>query len=143
MQTKQQHYLAELSSRILLDKMMPEDREYLASCIYAISLGQDANKIFKAGRSRGSSDKRMASTARIKLAITHIAALMRPSYQSDSDYSKLEPSGQGLSLQEALDKTAERFRIDRANLERYWHQAKRNGSGLPYSHFSWAETLPD
>ena len=106
MQTRQQYYLAELSSRILLDKMVPEDRHYLASCIYAISLGQDANKIFKNVRSRGSSDKRMASTARIKLAISFMAALMRPSYQSESDYSKLEPSGLGLSLQETLDKTA-------------------------------------
>ncbi len=143
MQTKQQYYLAELSSRILLDKMVPEDRHYLASCIYAISLGQDANKIFKNVRSRGSSDKRMASTARIKLAISFMAALMRPSYQSENDYSKLEPSGLGLSLQEALDKTAEDFGIDRSNLERYWHQAKRNGSGLLNSHFSWADTLPE
>ena len=136
MQTRQQYYLAELSSRILLDKMVPEDRHYLASCIYAISLGQDANKIFKNVRSRGSSDKRMASTANIKLAISVMAALMRPSYQSDSDYSILDPSGAGLSLQEALDKTAESFGIDRSNLERYWHQAKRNESGLLNSHFS-------
>ena len=143
MQTKQQYYLAELSSRILHDKMVPEDREYLASCIYAISLGQDANKIFKAGRSQGSSDKRMAATAQIKFAITQIAALMRPSYQSDQDYSILNPSGQGLSLQDALDKTAASSGIDRANLERYWHQAKRDGSSLLNSHFSWADTLPE
>ena len=126
MQTKQRYYLAELSSRILLDKMEPEDRHYLASCIYAISLGQDANKIFKAMRSRGSSDKRMASTARIKSAITHMAALMRPSYQSESDFSKLIPSGMGLSKKEALYRTAESFGIDEYSLERYWNEAKKN-----------------
>jgi hypothetical protein len=126
MQTKQRYYLAELSSRILLDKMEPQDRHYLASCIYLISKGQDANKIFKTGTSRGSSDKRMALTARIKSAITHMAALMRPSYQSESDFSKLIPSGMGLSKREALNRTAESFGVDEYSLERYWNDAKKN-----------------
>ena len=143
MQTKQQHYLAELSSRILLDKMVPEDREYLASCIYAISLGQDANKIFKAGRSQGSSDKRMAATARIKLAITHMAALMRPSYQSESDFSLLTPSGMGLSKKDALTRTAESFGIDEYALERYWNDAKKNELELLQPLVNLGDLLPE
>ncbi|MCX7222680.1 MAG: hypothetical protein NTW89_07290 [Burkholderiales bacterium] len=143
MQTKQQYYLAELSTRILLDKMAPEDRNYLAACIHAISLGQDANKIFKAARSKGSSDERMAATTRIKLAITHIAALMRPCYQSESDFSPSVPSGMGLSNRDALRRTAESFGIDEYTLERYWNDAKKNEPELLQPFIKFGDLLPE
>jgi hypothetical protein len=142
MQTQQQYYLAQLSTRILLDKMVPEDRHYLASCIYAISLGQDANKIFKTAKSKGSSDKRMESTARVKLAITHMAALMRSSYQSESDFSPLIPSGMGLPKKEALRRTAESFGIDQYSLERYWNKTKKEKPELLQPHVKLGNLFP-
>ena len=60
------------------------------------------------------------------LAITHMAALMRSSYQSESDFSPLIPSGMGLSKKDALSRTAESFGIDEYTLERYWNDVKKN-----------------
>jgi hypothetical protein len=142
MQTRQQYYLAALAHRISTDQMVSEDREYLAFCIHAISQGRDANKIFKAMRSKGSSDKRMETTARINLALTHLAALMRPRYQSESDDSLLIPSGMGLSKQEALKQTAESFGIDQDNLERYWNEAKKNEPHLLQPLVKFGDLLP-
>ena len=156
MQTKQQYYLAELSSRILLDKMEQEDRHYLASCIYAISLGKDPREVFSSSKAKGSTGERDKATIRKNMAISLIAALIRPRYTSDTDFSVMNPSGEGLSELEALEKVYELFKsedgqskgdnddydISFATLQRYWSDAKKDQPELLKSHFSHGDLLP-
>ena len=112
MLTKQQYFLEELAKRILLEKITPEDRHYLSSCIYALSRGEDAREIFKTAKAKGARNERVQGTFRKKMAITLIAAYMRPKYESESDFSRLIPSGEGLSEKEAIDKAYAIFKVE-------------------------------
>jgi hypothetical protein len=157
MQTRQQYYLAELSSRILLDKMVPEDRHYLASCIYAISLGHDPQKIFKTANAKGARIERLQASYRTKMAIRLVAAYMRPKYENDSDFSLLMPSGEGLSEKEALKEAYaflkneygtskpenDGYYITFETLVRYWNDAKKNKPELLQPFVKFGDLLPE
>ena len=156
MQTKQRYYLAELSSRILLDKMEPEDRDYLASCIYLISLGNDPREVFSSSKAKGSTGERDKATIRKNMAISLIAALIRPRYKSDTDFSVMNPSGEGLSEEEALERAYEFFKsrdgqskgdnddydISFATLQRYWSDAKKDKPELLQIFVKYGDLLP-
>ena len=157
MLTKQQYFLEELAKRILLEKITPEDRHYLSSCIYALSRGEDAREIFKTAKAKGARNERVQGTFRKKMAITLIAAYMRPKYESESDFSRLIPSGEGLSEKEAIDKAYAIFKVEDGKsksdndgyyisyqtLERYWNDAKKKNPELLQPHFLYSDTLPD
>jgi hypothetical protein len=157
MQTKQRYYLAELSSRILLDKMAPEDRHYLAFCIYAISEGNDPRKIFKTANAKGARNERLQATHQKIMAIGLVAAYMRPKYENDSDFSLLMPSGEGLSEKEALEKAYAVFKneygtskpendgyhITFETLVRYWNDAKKNKPELLQPFVKFGDLLPE
>lgn len=156
MQTQQRYYLGELSSRILLNKMEPEDRHYLASCIYAISSGKDPREVFSSAKAKGSTAERDKATIRKNLAISLTAALIRPRNKNDTDFSAMNPSGEGLSEEEALEKVYEFFKsedgqskgdnddydISFATLQRYWSDAKKDQPELLKCHFSHGDLLP-
>lgn len=49
MQTKHKHYLAELSTRTLLDKILPEDWKYFSFCFSGMAAASSPNsKMFNA-----------------------------------------------------------------------------------------------
>ncbi len=157
MQTKQQYFMEELAKRILLEKITTEDRHYLASCIYALSRGEDAREIFKTAKAKGARKERVQATFRKKMAITLIVAYMRPKYESESDFSPLIPSGEGLSEKEAIDKAYAIFKVEDEKsksdndgydisyqtLERYWNEAKKKNPELLQPHFLHSDILPD
>jgi hypothetical protein len=122
MKTKQQLLLGELAHRIEQNVMTPEDRHYLSTCLQAISNGHDASKVFKTKRLRGASNSKLEASARKKMVVLYMAALMRPKYQSESDFSILIPSGEGLSKEDAIGRAADHFRMDISTVERYWNE---------------------
>jgi len=156
MKTQQQFLLGELAHRIEQNAMTAEDRHYLASCMYALSRGEDARKIFKTAKAKGAREERLEATNRKRLAITLIASYMRPKYESNSDFSPLIPSGEGLSEKDALEKAYAIFKVAGGKsqnkndgyyisydaLERYWNDAKKNHPELLQPYFSYRDTLP-
>jgi hypothetical protein len=82
---------------------------------------------------------------------------MRPKYESESDFSRLIPSGEGLSEKEAIDKAYAIFKVEDGKsksdndgyyisyqtLERYWNDAKKKNPELLQPHFLYSDTLPD
>jgi hypothetical protein len=58
------------------------------------------------------------------MAIKQIVTLVRPAYQSDEDYSKISPSGGGLTEEEAIMQMSEYYEIQFETLERYWNEYK-------------------
>ena len=162
MKTKQQFLLGELAKRIEKNEMTPEDRQYLVSSLYALSRGEDANKIFKMPKAKGARKERLEATYRKRMAITLIAALIRPKYESESDFSRVMPSGvmpsgQGLSEKEAIDKayvlfkvpggktisTNDDYYISYETLEHYWREAKKENPELLRPYFLYSDTLPE
>jgi hypothetical protein len=155
--TKQQFLLGKLAKRIEKNVMTPEDWQYLVSSMYALSRGEDARKIFKTAKAKGAREERLEATYRKKMAITLIAAYIRPKYQNDSDFSIVMPSGVGLSEKEAIDKayaffkveggksisTNDDYYISYATLEHYWREAKKKNPELLRPHFLHSDTLPD
>lgn len=142
MTTQKRSFLAELSWRVAQDQLLPSDREYLATCLKAISEGQNPSDVFKMAKSKGASPARDAAIIRNNNAITLIAALTRPRYKNESDFSLSTPSGEGLSPREAIAIVAELSGIDETNLERYWNKAKQKKSNLLTSHFEIRNLLP-
>jgi hypothetical protein len=122
MKTKQQFLLGELANRVEQNVMTPEDRHYLAACLQEICNGSDANKVFKTKRPRGTSNSKLEASARKKMVVLYVAALMRPKYQSESDFSIVMPSGEGLSKENAISRAADHFRMDISTVERYWNE---------------------
>jgi hypothetical protein len=137
MRTKQQFLLGELAKRITQNAMTPEDRHYLAACLQEIFNGNDATKVFKTKRLKGASNSRLEASGRKNLILTYIVALMRPKYQSESDFSLKTPSGEGLSKEDAFGRVADHLSLDFSTVERYWNEYvsmhKKNNSDPPKS----------
>lgn len=147
MKTQQQFLLGKLAKRVEQNKITPEDRHYLAACLQAISNGYDASKVFKTKRPRGASNSKLEASARKKMVVLYVAALMRPKYQSESDFSINMPSGEGLSKEDAIDRAADHFRMDISTVERYWNEYvsmhKKNDSDPLNPFFQFSDLYPD
>ena len=147
MKTKQQFLLGKLAKRIEKNAMTPEDRHYLAACLQEISNGNDPSKVFKTKRPRGASNSKLEASARKKMVVLYVAALMRPKYQSESDFSILMPSGEGLSKEDAIGRAADHFRMDFSTLERYWNEYvsmhKKNNSDPLNPFFQFGDLYPE
>jgi hypothetical protein len=122
MKTRQQFLLGELAKRIEQNATTPEDRHYLAACLQEISNGNDPSKVFKTKRPRSASNSKLEASARKKMVVVYVAALMRPKYQSESDFSIVMPSGEGLSKEDAIGRAADHFGMDFSTVERYWNE---------------------
>lgn len=120
--TKQQFLIGELAKRIEKNAMTTEDQSYLVVCLGAISNGSDPSKVFKTKRPRGASNSKLEASARKKKVVLYVAALMRPKYQSESDFSIVMPSGEGLSKEDAIGRAADHFGMDFSTVERYWNE---------------------
>ena len=59
------------------------------------------------------------------MAVKQIVTLVRPAYQSDEDYSKISPSGGGLTEEEAIHLISEYYGVTFETMERYWNVYKR------------------
>ena len=147
MKTKQQFLLGELAKRIEQNAMTPEDRHYLAACLQEISNGNDPSKVFKTKRPRGASNSKLEASARKKMVVLYVAALMRPKYQSESDFSIVMPSGEGLSKEDAIGRAADHFRMDISTVERYWNEyvsmRKKNNSDPLNPFFQFGDLYPE
>jgi hypothetical protein len=124
MATQQRILLAELADRIDQDRLQPEDRVYLSACLRALADGQSAQEVFKTARKQGATSERDAAIFKNNGAITCIAALIRPKYQSEADFSVSMPSGEGMTERDAIVTVAEMLNIDQDSLARYWNNAK-------------------
>lgn len=142
MATQQRILLAELADRIDQDRLQPEDRAYLSACLRALADGQCAQEVFKTARKQGATSKRDAATLKNNSAITLIAALIRPKYQSEADFSVSMPSGEGMNESDAIVAVAEMLNIDQESLERYWRAAKLKSPELLSSHFNALHLYP-
>jgi hypothetical protein len=131
MLTQRQYLLGELAKRLEQNIATKEELIYLARCLKLISEGMDARDVFETRRSRGTSQKRLQATINKNIAITQIVALVRPAYQSDEDYSKISPSGGGLTEEEAISQISKYHGMEFDTLERYWNEhkgeCKKNG----------------
>ena len=136
MATQKRILLAELAARVEQDRLQPEDRAYLAACLRALADGQPAQKVFKTARNKGATGERDAATFRNNGAITCIAALIRPKYQSDADFSPSMPSGEGMLERDAIVMVANMLSIDQDSLERYWNNAKLESPELLSAHIN-------
>ena len=147
MKTKQQFLLGELAKRITQNAMTPEDRHYLAVCLREISNGTDANKVFKTKRTKGASNSKLEASARKKRIVLYLAALIRPKYQSERDFSINMPSGEGLSKEDAIGRAADYFRMDFSTVERYWSEYvsihKKNNSDPLNPFFQFSDLYPE
>jgi hypothetical protein len=147
MKTKQQFLLGELAKRVEQNAMTPEDRHYLAACLQEISNGNDPSKVFKTKRPRGASNSKLEASARKKMVVLYVAALMRSKYQSESDFSILMPSGEGLSKEDAIGRAADHFRMDISTVERYWNEyvsmRKKNNSDPLNPFFQFGDLYPE
>jgi len=142
MVTQQRILLAELADRIEQDRLDPEDRTYLSACLRALADGRPAQEVFKTARKQGATSERDAATFKNKGAITLIAALIRPKYQSEADFSVSMPSGEGMNESDAIVAVAEMLDIDQESLERYWRAAKLKSPELLSSHFNDLHLYP-
>ena len=124
MLTQTQYLLGELAKRLEQNIATKEDISYLVRCLESIAEGKDARDVFKTRLPRGTSQKRLLATFNKNIAITQIIALVRPAYQSDEDYSKISPSGGGLTEEEAISQMSEYFGMQFETLERYWNEYK-------------------
>ena len=147
MKTKQQFLLGELANRVEQNVKTPEDRHYLAACLQEICNGSDANKVFKTKRPKGTSNSKLEASARKKMVVLYVAALMRPKYQSGSDFSIVMPSGEGLSKEDAIGRAADHFRMDISTVERYWNEyvsmRKKNNSDPLNPFFQFGDLYPE
>jgi len=147
MKTKQQFLLEKLAKRIEKNAMTPEDRHYLAACLQEIFNGNDTSKVFKTNRPRGTSNSKLEASARKKMVVLYIAALMRPKYQSESDFSIVMPSGEGLSKEDAIGRAADHFGMDFSTVERYWNEyvsmRKKNNSDPLNPFFQFGDLYPE
>jgi hypothetical protein len=147
MKTRQQFLLGELAKRIEQNATTPEDRHYLAACLQEISNGNDPSKVFKTKRPRGASNSKLEASARKKMVVVYVAALMRPKYQSESDFSIVMPSGEGLSKEDAIGRAADHFRMDISTIERYWNEyvsmRKKNNSDPLNPFFQFGDLYPE
>ena len=96
----------------------------MVSCLKLISEGMDARDVFKTRRRKGTTPERLKATINKNMAIKQIVTLVRPAYQSDEDYSKISPSGVGLTEEEAIMQLSEYYEIQFETLERYWNEYK-------------------
>jgi acyl transferase domain-containing protein len=142
MATQKRILLAELAARVEQDRLQPEDRAYLSVCLRALADGQPAQKVFDTGRKKGTTGKRDAATFRNNGAITCIAALIRPKYQSEADFSPSMPSGEGMLERDAIVMVANMLSIDQDSLERYWNQAKLESPELLSTHVNPRRLYP-
>ena len=124
MLTQTQYSLGELAKRLEQNIATKEDISYLVSCLKLMSEGVDARDVFKTRLPRGTTPNRLKATINKNMAIKQIVTLVRPAYQSDEDYSKISPSGGGLTEEEAIMRMSEYYEIQFETLERYWNEYK-------------------
>lgn len=124
MLTQSKYLLGELAKRLEQNIATKEDFSYLVSCLKLISEGMDARDVFKTRLPRGTTPNRLKATINKNMAIKQIVTLVRPAYQSDEDYSKISPSGGGLTEEEAIMQMSEYYEIQFETLERYWNEHK-------------------
>ena len=124
MLTKNQYLIGELAKRLEQNIATKEDISYLARCLKLIAEGIDARDVFKTRLPRGTTPNRLKATINKNMAIKQIVTLVRPAYQSDEDYSKISPSGGGLTEEEAIMQMSEYYEIQFETLERYWNEYK-------------------
>lgn len=131
MLTQTQFWLGELAKRLEQNIATKEDISYLVSCLKLMSEGADARDVFKTRLPRGTSQERLQATFNKNIVVTQMIALVRPAYQSDEDFSRISPSGGGLTEEEAISQLSEYFGIQFETLERYWneHKSKCNKNG--------------
>ncbi len=125
MLTQTQYLLAQLAKRLEQNIATKEDISYLARCLKLIGEGIDARDVFKTKLPRGTTSKRLKATINKNMAIKQIVTLVRPAYQSDEDYSKISPSGGGLTEYEAIMQMSEHYKLAFETMERYWNEYKR------------------
>ena len=125
MLTQTQYLLGELAKRLEQNITTKEDILYLASCFKLMSEGVDARDVFKTRLPRGTTPNRLKATINKNMAIKQIVTLVRPAYQSDEDYSKISPSGGGLTEEEAIRLISEYYGVTFETMERYWNVYKR------------------
>ncbi len=142
MATQHRVLLAELADRIDQDKLQPEDRAYLSACLRALADGQSALEVFKKVRKQGATSERDAATKNNNGAITCIAALIWPQYQSEADFSQNMPSGEGMTERDTMVMMADMLSIDQDSLARYWNNAKLKSPELLSSHISSRHLYP-
>jgi hypothetical protein len=124
MLTQTQYLLAQLAKRLEQNNATKEDISYLARCLKLIAEGIDARDVFKTRLPRGTTPNRLKATINKNMANKQIVTLVRPAYQSDEDYSKISPSGGGLTEEEAIMQMSEYYEIQFETLERYWNEHK-------------------
>ena len=125
MLTQTQYLLGELAKRLEQNIATKEDISYLARCLKLIAEGIDARDVFETKLPRGTTPKRLKATINKNMAIKQIVTLVRPAYQSDEDYSKISPSGGGLTEEEAIRLISEYYGVTFETMERYWNMYKR------------------
>ena len=142
MATQMRLFLAEIAARLEQDRLTQEDRVYLSECLRGMAEGEPPQKVFKTAKKKGATPERDAQIIRNNSAITCIAALIRPKYQSEEDFSPSMPSGEGMTEIEAIALVADISGIEQSNLERYWNEAKRQSPELHESHFKLRHLYP-
>ena len=125
MLTKTQYLLGELAKRLEKNIATKEDISYLVICLKLISEGMDARDVFKTRLPKGTTPDRLKATINKNMAIKQIVTLVRPTYQSDEDYSKISPSGAGMTEEEAIRLISEHYDVEFETMERYWNEYKR------------------
>lgn len=126
MLTQSQFLLGELAKRLEQNIATKEDFSYLVSCLKLISEGMDARDVFKTRLPKGTTQDRLKATMNKNMAIKQIVTLVRPAYQSDEGYSKISPSGGGLTEYEAIMQMSEYYDVEFETMERYWNEYKRD-----------------
>ena len=125
MLTRTQYLLGELAKRLEQNKATDEDISFLVNCLKLMSEGADARDVFKTRLPKGTTPDRLKATINKNMAIKQIVTLVRPAYQSDEDYSKISPSGGGLTEYEAIMQISEYYDVEFETMERYWNEYKR------------------